>query len=202
MRRVEREIDREQRRRLQFDAAAPALARLGEHRPTDARLRADAVDMGADRARAVRISRAQANSIRGATSAALQRASRSAMTVVTAPSKSPRRVGRAAPDMALVEMGMRVDEQRQDDPAGERQARRLAEVERARRRDRRDAAACRSTRSTLTNPSRSVGACEIDVCSRNTRAPTSAQRGALAIRNTKLRSPVCARCRASDAADR
>ena len=60
MRLVEGEIDRKQRRGLQVDAAAPAFAHGGEHRPTDCGLRPDAVDMRADRARAVRIGAAQA----------------------------------------------------------------------------------------------------------------------------------------------
>ena len=55
MRLVEGEIDAEQRRSLQRDAAAPVLARLGEHRPADRGLRTDVVDMGADRAGSVRI---------------------------------------------------------------------------------------------------------------------------------------------------
>ena len=57
---VEREIDVEQRRRLQFDPAAPALAGLGDDRPADLRLRPDAVDMGPDGCGAVRVSRAKA----------------------------------------------------------------------------------------------------------------------------------------------
>ena len=58
--RVQRELDAEKRRRLQLDPAAPALARFGENRPTNARLRADAVDVGANGGRPVRVGAAQA----------------------------------------------------------------------------------------------------------------------------------------------
>ncbi len=51
------------------------------------------------------------------------------------------RVRRAPPDVRLVEMGVRVDERRQDDPAVEVDARGFADLHRARRHDLGDAAA-------------------------------------------------------------
>ena len=57
---VQRKLDAEKRRRLQLDPAAPALARFRQDRPADSRLRAEAVDVGANGRRAMRVSAAQA----------------------------------------------------------------------------------------------------------------------------------------------
>ena len=48
-------VEGEKRRRLQLDPPKPALARLGENRPADARLRAQAVDMRAKGGRPMRV---------------------------------------------------------------------------------------------------------------------------------------------------
>ena len=87
---------------------------------------AEAVEMGADGARAVRIGAAQRR-----TPCAPRRprrsscADRSAATVCERAGESRRSgLGARAPDMALVEMGVRIDEGGQHDAAGERQTRR------------------------------------------------------------------------------
>ena len=54
--RVQRELDAEKRRRLHFDPVAPALARFGENRPANARLRADTIDVGAKGGRPICVS--------------------------------------------------------------------------------------------------------------------------------------------------
>ena len=58
--RVRRKLDAEKGRRLEVDPAAPTCSRFGQDRPTDPRLRADAVDMGANGRRPVRVGAAQA----------------------------------------------------------------------------------------------------------------------------------------------
>ena len=136
---VEDMVDGKQRRSLQLDPASPSFARLGEDRPADPRLRAEAVDMGADRARSPRIGAAQPEihapgDVDGAPMGlpilrhGLQRLGEGAG-----------RIGRPAPDVALVEMGVRVDEERQNDPAAESEARQIRRRFAAARRDRRDA---------------------------------------------------------------
>ncbi len=116
---IEREGNGEERRRLQVDPALPALARLGEDRPGDADLRAQRIDVRADRADAVMLGGAQreiharrhvgGGPVRLAVLAdILQRARESAV-----------RIGAAWPDMALVEMGMGLDEGREEDAAVE-----------------------------------------------------------------------------------
>ena len=132
---VEGEVDLEQRRSLQLDAAFPALARLGEHRPADAGLRPDAVDMGADGRGPVRIGRAQAEIHAqrdvgcGPVGGAIRRHGVERAHEVAVG------FGARAPDMRLVEMGVRVDEGRQDDPAAEVHARGFAGLHGARRQD-------------------------------------------------------------------
>ncbi len=117
MRLVEGEIDLEQRRSLQLDAAAPALARLGENRPADRRLRPDAVDMGAHRAGAVGVGAAEGElHARGDVRRAPTGASIGGDPIERG-GEGAVRVGGARPDLALVDMGMGVDEQRQNDPA-------------------------------------------------------------------------------------
>src|SRR5579863_6043333 len=59
MRFVERIFGAEERRRLQRDAVPPALARLSEDGPANARLRSDAVDMSADGGCAMGVSAAE-----------------------------------------------------------------------------------------------------------------------------------------------
>ena len=136
---VEDMVDGEQRRSLQLDPPAPALARLGEHRPADPRLRAQAVDMGADRARSPRVGAAQpeihAPGDVGGAPVGLPVLGDGRQRV----GEGAGRIGRPAPDVALVEMGVRVDERRQNDPAGEREARQVRQSFAAARRDRRDA---------------------------------------------------------------
>ena len=60
MRLVERELDAEERARLDFDAAGPVCAQLRQYRPGDADLLAERIDMGAQRRRAVGPGAAQA----------------------------------------------------------------------------------------------------------------------------------------------
>ena len=137
---VRRMIDCEKGRRLEVDPAPPTCSRFGQDGPTDSRLWADAVDMGANGRRAVRIGAAQAElharghvgggPIRGAVfDVRGQRAG-----------EIPDWVPLPSPDMALVEMGVHVDEQRQDDAPGHCDFRRFAEVNDARRDDLRDCA--------------------------------------------------------------
>ena len=57
---VRRKLDGEKGRRLKVDPAPPTCSRFGQDGPTDSRLWADAVDMGANGRRAVRIGAAQA----------------------------------------------------------------------------------------------------------------------------------------------
>ena len=108
-------VDGEQRRSLKVDPAAPALARLSQNRPTDSRLRADAVDMGANGRRPVREGAAQAelharSDVGGAPvgRTVLDRRRERAR-------KIPDGVSFPPPDMPLVEMGVHVDEERQHD---------------------------------------------------------------------------------------
>jgi antitoxin CcdA len=105
--------------RLQLDPPGPALAQLGEHRPGDLGLRRDRIEMGADRHRAVRMSAAQ-----GELHPCLDILRRPVGPPVTLHGleclpEAAVRVGGARPDVALVEMGVHVDEAGQDQPAGE-----------------------------------------------------------------------------------
>ena len=122
---IEDKIDGEQRRPLQRNTTAPALARRREHRPGEARLRPYAVDMRADRGCPMRIG-------------ALERKLHAALDIPGAPMRETIRpdrrqragegsvrIGRARPDMTFVEMGVRIDEQWQRDGAGERQSRQV-----------------------------------------------------------------------------
>ena len=124
-------IDREERRRLQVDPAAPALSSFSQDRPTDSRLWADAVDMSANGRCPVRVGAAQAE---------LHTRSDVGRVPVggTVFDRRRDRAGKIAdrvslppPDMALVEVGVGVDEERQHDAPGHRDFRRVAEVERA-----------------------------------------------------------------------
>ena len=108
-------VDGEQGRRLEVDPAPPALSRFGQDRPTDSRLWADAVDMGANGRRPVRVGAAQAElHARGDVGGApvggtvLDRRRERARKIAD-------RVPLPPPDMTFVEMGVHVDEERQHD---------------------------------------------------------------------------------------
>src|ERR1700688_963963 len=99
-------VDGEERRRLDVDPAAPALSRFSQSRPTDFSLWADAVDMGANGRRPVRVGAAQAelharSDVGGAPvgGTVLDRRRERAR-------KIPDRIPLPPPDMPLVEMGM------------------------------------------------------------------------------------------------
>ena len=123
---IARAVDAEQARRLQLDAALPALPHLLEHRPRDLLLRRHRIEMRADRLGAVRVGAAQRElhalrdvgcvPARGAVLAGrIERAHEGAVGIAL-----------ARPDMALVDMRVAVDEGRQHDAAGEVDRRRLA----------------------------------------------------------------------------
>ena len=80
------------------------------------------------------------NSMRAATSAALQLAERSSIAACERAREIPDRVALAPPDMALVDMGVDVDEERQHDAPRQCDFRRVAEVDGAGGRDLRDCA--------------------------------------------------------------
>src|ERR1700722_19021875 len=125
MRLIECKVDAEQWRSLQIDATAPSLACFREHWPRDRRLRPDAVDMCPDRTRSMRIGAAQGElhprrhiwraPVGGPVSG--DGGKRGAKRSVG--------IGDARPDMAVVEMGVGIDEKRQSNGAAERQAGRL-----------------------------------------------------------------------------
>ena len=114
---IDRKLDRKDRDTLQRDAIPPLLTHLGEHRPGDRRLLAERVEMGADRAAAVGVSAAQREIHAGAhvvgvpvcLAVGRHRHAGARMGAV--------RIGVARPDMALVDVGVAVDEARQHDPA-------------------------------------------------------------------------------------
>ena len=112
---IEREGDGEEGSALQFDPSLPALARLGEDRPGDADLLAEAIDVGADGRDTVMLCRLEreiharrdvpGGPVRLAVLAdILQRAGEGAV-----------RVGAARPDMALVQMRVGLDEGGEED---------------------------------------------------------------------------------------
>ena len=121
---VERDIDRIERHRLQRDAALPVLAHLGEQPATRSASASDSCRYAcaARRCRARRRSAAR-SPCACATSSRDQFASRSAITAVRAPMMRAVRILRALPDVALVDMGVHVDEARQHDAAVEIEAR-------------------------------------------------------------------------------
>src|ERR1700722_16265425 len=99
-------VDGEKRRRLDVDPAAPALSRFGQDGPTDSGLWADAVDMGANSRRPVRVGAAQAelharDDVCGAPVGGTVLARRRDRA-----RKIPDRVSFPSPDMPLVEMGV------------------------------------------------------------------------------------------------
>ena len=134
----DRTIHRKQCDRLQCDAAFPFLAHLGEDRPRDRRLFRIAVDVGAQRAGAVREGAAQrevhalGDILGRPVHIAIRHhgGARAEMRAV--------RVLRAMPDVTLVDVSVHVDEPRQHDAVVEIEA--LKAVVLARGTDRRDAA--------------------------------------------------------------
>ena len=132
---VERELDHEQRNALQFDPAPPSLARLGEHRPADGGLLADAIDMRADGRGPMRIGRAETELHARRDILGVPVGLAVAFDGAQRPGEVAGRIGRATPNVSFVEMGMSVDEQRQDDLRGESDNRRIPELARASGRD-------------------------------------------------------------------
>jgi hypothetical protein len=107
---VAENIDADERNTLQCDAALPLSAHRRQHRPGRRGLRTKAVDMGANGARAVSIGAAQTEA--HAVSDVLRRPMRRPVGGNGEPCRGVASVGvgRARPDMRLVEMGVDVSE--------------------------------------------------------------------------------------------
>ena len=148
--------DRHERGRLQLDAARPGIAqRLRTTGQEISGLRRQRIDVRADRARAVRVSAAKAElhapaHVLGSTSAPRDRHDRARGAQRTAVG-----IRRARPDMALVEMGVEIDEARPDLAAGELDAR--LGRRRCRRRDARQCARPPISISASASPAVDIG---------------------------------------------
>src|SRR4029077_1882974 len=122
-------VDGEKRRRLEIDPAAPALSRFSQDWPTDSRLRADAVDMGANGRCPRRVGAAQAELHTRSGVGRAPCGGRVFDRRRDRARKIPDWVSLPPPDMPLVEMGVDVHEERQDDAPGHCEFWRFVEVD-------------------------------------------------------------------------
>ncbi len=194
----EHEVDAKQRRRLQFDAASPSLARGRENGQRYRRLRSRGCrDACGSRASHVHRRSAGANSMRAATSLAVQCAPRSAVTVASAPPKVPSGWARARQIWPLSRWVCASTKSRQDDAAGERQA---AAFPRNPRRPAGTTAAMRPSSTSMSSANKALRV-ESSPSAPSTRASVGRPAPASWRSNTLgLTSRGSARCRASDAA--
>ena len=187
---------------LQLDAAGPALAHLGEDRPGDAVLRRQRIEVGAEQRGAVGVGARRLKSMRRRDVVGRPVGVAVGRHRVERAHEGAVGIGPARPDVALVDVGVHVDEGRPDHAAVEVEPRRVRSAPaggRCARSGRR-----RSTMSAATRPSASGSpggsSSEDRRESWRWRGRSAARRGSRRSRVATLSSPGARRSRATSGA--